>query len=157
MKNIPPAPAGWNRTIDDLLAEMKAGKRKTVGSPETDWARDYERSLLPADVRFPKKGDVYEACAPVDMRYLTAWGAPFTGGGEGRLEKGDRIFVDRAPSSPDPISVYAVAVDYAAVEERLVPGSVRADPSYSDFYFSVKVIDLHRKFRLVETGYERRG
>jgi hypothetical protein len=157
MKKVPPAPSGWDLTIEDLVAQMKLGKRKSVGSPETDWARDYERSLLPPDVRFPQKGDVYEAQESVAVHYMTAWGAPFTGGGEGQLEQGDRVFIDSAPSNPRPISVYAVACDYRAIEQRMVPSSVRDDPTYSDFYFSLKVIDLHRYFRLVETGYEKKG
>lgn len=52
-----PAPPGWNKTIQDLFDEAKT-TRSTVGPPEVEWARDYERSLIPAGTRFPKKGDV---------------------------------------------------------------------------------------------------
>jgi hypothetical protein len=41
----------WNFTFADLMAEMKAGKRDSVGQPELDWVRDYERSLIPAAAR----------------------------------------------------------------------------------------------------------
>jgi hypothetical protein len=44
----PPRPEDWHFTFADLMAEMKAGKRKSVGQPELDWARDYERSMIPA-------------------------------------------------------------------------------------------------------------
>ena len=42
-----PAPPGWKKTIDDLSAEIRQGKRLFVSGDEGDWARDYERSLLP--------------------------------------------------------------------------------------------------------------
>lgn len=147
-----PAPLGWNKTIADLFDEMKRGERTSVCSPEVDWARDYERSQLPADLRFPRKGDVYEALEDVAVSYLTSWAAPYTGGGEGTLNKGDQVTVDMDPSSDHAISTYAVAVDYAALEKRIVPASDRGQPKYSGFYFSLKTVDLNRKFKLIREG-----
>jgi hypothetical protein len=86
-RQTPPAPPGWNKTIQDLFDESKRTK-SAVGPPEVEWARDYERSLIPAGMRFPKKGDVFEATRDVEVSYLTSWSAPFTGGGSGRLKKG---------------------------------------------------------------------
>ncbi|MBL9198923.1 MAG: hypothetical protein JNL39_00395 [Opitutaceae bacterium] len=148
----PPAPPSWNKTIADLFAEMKRGERTSVGSPEVDWARDYERSQLPAGLRFPRKGDVYEALEDVVVSYLTSWSAPYTGGGEGTLIKGDQVTVDTDPASDRAISTYAVAVDYAALEKRLVPATDRSEPKYSGFYFSLRTVDLNQKFKLVREG-----
>jgi hypothetical protein len=148
-KSIPPAPPGWNKTIADLFDEMNSGKRATVGSPETDWARDYERSQIPAGMRFPRKGDIYEALEDMTVRYLTAWKAPRTGGGEGVLRNGDRVVVDSEPIDSKPIGVYGLEVDYDSLEERIVPASVRGAPKYSGFYFSFKTVELNRKFKLV--------
>jgi hypothetical protein len=128
---------------------MDRGERTSVGSPEVDWARDYERSQIPAGMRFPRKGDVYEALEDMSVHYTTSWAAPFTGGGEGVLRKGDRVMVDTEPVDDRAISTYAVAVDYDAVEERIVPASDRSAPKYSGFYFSFKTVDLNRRFRLV--------
>lgn len=50
-KVIPPMPEGWNLTMSDLMEEMKEGKRKSIGSPETDWAREYARSKISASYR----------------------------------------------------------------------------------------------------------
>jgi hypothetical protein len=154
LKPVPPPPPGWNKTIGDLCAEMKRGERASVGSPEVEWARDYERSQIPADMRFPRKGDVYEALDDMPVDYMTSWAAPFTGGGEGLLKKGDRVVVDSEPHDSRAISTYATAVDYEALEERIVPASDRSAPKYSGFYFSFKTVDLNRKFRLV---YEEHG
>jgi len=72
----PPAPPGWKKTIEDLFDESRAGNRSSVGSPEVDWARDYERSLIPAGTRFTKSGDIYQAIIDVEVSYLTSWSAP---------------------------------------------------------------------------------
>jgi hypothetical protein len=91
-RQTPPAPPGWNKTVQDLTDESKK-TGSAVGSPEVDWARDYERSLIPAGTRYPKKGDVYEAIQDINVNYMTAWAAPYTGGGKGILHAGDRVLV----------------------------------------------------------------
>ena len=147
--NVPPAPLGWNKTIADLSAEANKGIRKTVGRPEIDWARDYERSLLPEGIRFPKKGDIYEAIEDIPVCYMTAWRAPFTGGGDSQLNKGERVVIKDEPIDSRPIGVYAEAVNYASLEERIVPSAERSNPKYAGFYFSFKTLELNQKFRLV--------
>lgn len=155
MNEVPPTPPGWNLTFADLLAEMKAGKRKSIGRPELHWARDYERSLIPAHMHFPQQGDVYEATADVQVRYLTSWAAPFTGGGDGVLLGGERVFVEHAPVDTKPIGVNAVALNYAPIERRIVPEAERQQPKYRGYYFSLKTVELNTKFKLVQTGFKR--
>ena len=156
-KPVPPVPPGWNKTIDDLCDEMQRGERKSVGSPEVDWARDYERSRIPDGTRFPRKGDIYEALEDMTVHYMTSWAAPYTGGGDGMLRKGDRVVVDTEPVDSRAIGAYASAVDHDAVEERVVPTSERSAPKYSGFYFSFKTVELNRKFRLVYEEQNRNG
>jgi hypothetical protein len=142
-------PAGWNKTFADLREEMQRGERAFIGHPEMDWARQYERTLIPSSVRFPQLNDVYEALEDMHVRYMTSWRAPFTGGGEGDIRKGDRFRVDHAPSQPEPIGVYVIAVDYDELEKRMVPESDREHPKYSGFYFSFNTVELNEKFQLV--------
>jgi hypothetical protein len=144
----PPAPPGWNKTIKDLFDEASKCA-SAVGPPEVDWARDYERSLIPAWTRFPKKGDVYEAAEDLQVDYLTSWAAPFTGGGTGTIKSGERVIVDQDILLPRPIAVYVKPIDYAAMEERMVPESDRANKKYAGFYLSLKTADLSRHFRLI--------
>lgn len=151
----PPRPEGWNRTIADLMAEVEAGSRQGLGQPELDWARDYERSLIPENMRFPAKGDVYEALQDMEVEFMTAWAAPFTGGGKAEMKKGEKVRVDSEPSGPRPLGTYAVAVDYKKMEERMVPATDRNAPKYGGFYFYFNTIDLNTKFALVETGQEK--
>jgi hypothetical protein len=151
---MPPAPAGWDKTIADLSAELHAGLRDTLGSPEVDWARDYERSLLPADTRFSCKGDVYETLEDFEVPYMTSWRAPFTGGGKALLKRGDQIEIPDSSVIPQPILVYARAVNYRELEVRVVPESERKSESYTGFYFAVRTSDLNTKFRLVRSVEE---
>jgi len=144
----PPAPPGWNKTIKDLLEEANKSA-SAVGQPEVDWARDYERRLIPAGTRFPKKGDVYEAAEDLQEVCLTSWAAPFTGGGTGTLKRGERVIVDQDILFPRPIGVYVKPIDYAALEERMVPASDRANEEYGGFYLSLKTADLSRHFQLI--------
>lgn len=145
-----PPPPGWNKTLDDLFDEARRGERGPIGRPETDWAIAYERGLLPPDVRFPRKGDVYEATLDVPVEYLTAWRAPRTESGQGVLVKGDRVRIDHEPASPEPVGVYAMPVDYEVLEARMVPAAIRAQSRYEGFCFFLSTDDLNRKFRLVD-------
>ncbi|WP_417915045.1 hypothetical protein [Candidatus Electronema sp. JM] len=145
----PPRPADWHFTYADLLDEMRAGKRNSVGQPELDWARDYERSLIPAAMRFPQKGDVYEVLQDMEVEFMTAWAAPFTGGGKGMLMQGERVFVHIEPAEAKPIGAYAKAVVYKAVEKRMVPASERTSRKYGGFYFYFSTVELNTKFVLV--------
>jgi hypothetical protein len=151
VKKLPPAPPGWRKTLADLWDELHAGTRETLGSPESDGARDYERSLLPADTRFPCEGDVYEAREDFEVPYMTSWRAPFTGGGKALLKRGDQIEIPDSSVIAQPILVYARAVKYKEIEARVVPANKRKSESYTGFYFAVRTFDLNTKFRLVRS------
>jgi hypothetical protein len=141
------APPEWKKTIEDLFDEA----RKTgaaVGSPEVDWARDYERSLIPTGTRFPKKGDVYEATRDIEVNYLTSWSSPVTGGGSGTLKKGERVIIAHEPL-PRPIAADAKPIDYARVEKEMVPESDRSNKKYAGFHLLLKTLELSRDFKLV--------
>lgn len=153
----PKRPADWNLTIEDLFAEMKAGKRTSVGHPEIEWAKEYERGLLPSDIRFPQKGDVYESKRDQTVHYMTAWSAPFTGGGEATLFKGECVWVEKDPMEDQPLGTYALPVDYETLEKRMVPKEELEDPRFGGFYFHFKTVDLNTNFILVETGYSGKG
>jgi hypothetical protein len=143
----PPAPPGWNKTIQDVFDEAKKSG-SIVGSPEVDWARDYERSLTPLGTRFPKMGDIYEAIRDVEVSYLTSWSAPFTGGGSGVLKRGEQVLVNCEPLAR-PIAANAKAINYTHVEEEMVPEGDRSNKKYAGFYFVLRTLDLSRDFKLV--------
>jgi hypothetical protein len=77
-------------------------------------------------------------------------GCSFTGGGEAVLKKGERLKVTHGPFEPRPIGAYVEAIDYATLEERMVPSSDRNHDKYRGFYFYAKTLDLNRRFKLIE-------
>lgn len=146
---LPPRPADWTLTIDALMAEMKAGRRWQASAVELAWARDYERSQLPPGLRYPRAGDVYAAREAMEIEFMTAWAAPFTGGGKGWLAAGDRLVVKSNPGEEQPLGAYVEAVDYARLEQRMVPAAERTAAKYGGFYFWIRSEELNTRFTLV--------
>jgi hypothetical protein len=144
-------PPGWNKTVSDVIAESKESGR-SIGPPETEWARAYERSLLRPWARFPLDGEVYETLDDTRVRFLTHWRAPFTGGGDGVLPRGTRIRVKVLDWIREPIGVYAEPLDGPRIESLLVSEADRTNPKYGGFSLSVSTADLNKLFRLVPSG-----
>jgi len=151
---IPPRPADWSLTIADLMDELKAGKRDSLGSPEREWALAYQRSLIPKGNRFPRLGDVYASRQDQTVSYLTTWNRPYSGDGEAVLRKGDRVWIHDAPNGDEAIGSYALALDYQRLEQLMVPEQTRNSRNYTGFHFYFDTIDLNRLFQLVATEYD---
>jgi hypothetical protein len=154
-KKSVPRPENWNKTISDLMQEMKDGKRHEVGQPETDWAREYERSLIPENYRYPKEGDLYESKFDQEIEFLTSWSAPFTGGGNGTLYKGEQIWIYSGPLEEKPIGSYALPVKYTELEKRMVSESDRNTPNYGNFYLHFDTKTLNENFNLTKTEFKK--
>jgi len=146
-------PADWNLTISDLMDELTEGKRDSLNSQERTWALDYERSMLSPDIRFPRKGDVYESLEDQTIHFFIAYSAPFTGEGKGTLLKGDKIWIHNNTAEKKPMGEYAIPVNYKELEQRMVTHQERNSFRYDGFYFYFETVDLNEKFRLVETGF----
>lgn len=142
----------WNLTISELVEEIKTGKRP-MNQSDFYRAREYELSLIPDDIRCPQRGDVYESLMDQTVTYVTGWRAPMTAGGEGLLQKGERVWIKSDPIDEKPIGVDVWPVEYEKLETRMVPESDRHDQKYAGFYLFLKTLDLNDKFKLVETGY----
>ena len=148
-------PADWNLTISDLMDELKSGKRKEVKEPEMTWAREYERSLIPANYHFPKKGDLYAANFDQEVDFLTSWSAPYTGGGTTKLFKDEQVWVDTNPLDEKPIGTYLLAVNYDELEKRIVSESDRNEFKYDSFYFHISTRKLNENFKLLKKGFDK--
>lgn len=148
-------PSHWNLTIADLLEEMKAGKRSEIKDPEMSWAREYERSLIPSQYRFPQKGDLYSARFDQEVSFITLWSAPYTGGGTTTLYKDEQIWVDADPIDKKPIGAYLLPVDYISLETRIVAESDKSSFKYEGFCFHIDTKTLNENFHLLETGFAK--
>jgi hypothetical protein len=143
-----PDPHTWSKTMEDLLAEMSAGKRSIITDEEGRLAVAFERSQLPDDVRFPKEGETYEAIRDVEVSFLTHYRAPFTGGARTLLPRGERVRVT-CVNGKRPIGVYCTPLRYDELHPLIVSEAERERPEYNGYSLSIKTIQLNREFRLV--------
>lgn len=150
-----PRPIDWKMTTSELMADMKAGNRKQISGQELEWARDYERSLIPDNARFPEKGDVYESLKDQTVEYITEWAGPFSGGGEAMLFKGEQIWINSEQKDKKPVGAFALPVEYKKVEQRVVSEKERQSPKFGRLCFYFSTIELNERFRLVKTGYRK--
>jgi len=146
-------PKNWSITTEELFQELNDAKRKEIKQYEIFWAKEYERTLYPPNTMYPQKGNVYEAIEDQEITYLTAWDAPFTGSGKGKIKKGERIWIDNDPIEDKPTGTYAVPVNYSELENRMVPEEERKDQKYSGFYFNISTPVLNSKFMLIEKNH----
>ena len=140
----------WQQTAEDLLAALQVGKRTEISGEEVELAKAYQRRRLPPDIRFPKTGEIYEAIDNLTVEYVTAYLAPFTGGGRAALPRGERVRV-RELSCPEPLGVYCDPLNYDALHDRIVSAEERAHEQYDGYYLSIDTMNLNRCFRLVES------
>lgn len=85
----------WTLPLDQLFAELEAGKRRSIDMQDRERALNYERSLLPKDIRIPRLGDVYQALQDQPISYLVTYSAPCSGDGEATLL---RVLIHSAPA-----------------------------------------------------------
>lgn len=144
-----PAPPGWNKTIADLFKEVQRGERLVIGGDEGDWAREYERSLLPTGTVFPRDGQIWEALADCDVTVMTIFATPGSGSEHATLSRGERVRISGG-TGPQPLSVSFLPVRYDALHESLVSRATRRTPRYGGCSLSVKTVYFNDHFRLFE-------
>src|SRR6266571_8743040 len=77
---LPPIPK-WNKSTDDIDSKDFAQR-----------SQDYERSLLPPDIIFPRTGQIWESVGDCEVNFI-AWTPtnPIFPGGRARLQQGERV------------------------------------------------------------------
>lgn len=137
------------KTIDELFAELKVGKRTSISEKELDKGRKLSKALMPTGLLYPKGGEVFEAVQDIEISYLTHFMAPYTGGDKGTLLKGERIIVSK-PNKDKPLSYYCYPINADEVEERIVSFSDKDNPAYNGFSLSIDTKILNRDFKQIE-------
>jgi hypothetical protein len=123
---LPPIPK-WNKSTDDIDSQDFARR-----------SQDYERSLLPPDINFPRTGQIWEAVSDCEVNFI-AWTPtnPIFPGGSARLRQGERV---RIPTldDPKPLSVTFQPVRYHALHESIVPHDIRSRTGYQRYALSLR-------------------
>jgi len=147
MHIILPTPK-WNKTTDDLDSGDLALNSVRL-------AQDYERSLLPHGIIFPRPSQIWEALRDCDVNF----NAFFTGPalkpiwlpgkppveltepfpfGRARLLRGERVRIEQA-DDPKPVVVWFKPLRYQVLQEGIVPEGVRKMPRYSGYTLSLRL------------------
>ena len=131
--------------LDELAAEVRQGR----SPPFQAWAkaRAYERSLFPADTRWPVEGEVYDCVSTCEVSFLTHWKTPFTGGGTAQIFTGEAVQI-RELFEAKPVVLSAVPIDYARVQSRVVPAVDCENPQFSGYSLSIRTRAFLAHFRL---------
>jgi O-acetyl-ADP-ribose deacetylase (regulator of RNase III) len=137
------------KTIDELLLELKEGKRHEIDSKALANAKKLSMALMPKGLFYPTGGEVFEALADTEINYMTHFMAPYTGGAKAILLKGERVIVSK-PNRGKPISYYCDAINFIEVEKRIVPSLDRDEPAYNGYSLSIGTKSLNKDFRQIE-------
>lgn len=138
------------KTYEEMDEELKQGLRPSITHEDVMKAEELKRALYPDWIVYPKGDDIYEAIDDVEIPYMTSWGAPFTGGGNATLPKGEKVKVV-TPNRPKPTSVYCDPINYKKLHSIIVPERDRKAQDYGGYYFCIDTLTLNTKFKLIQT------
>lgn len=95
-----------------------------------------------------EQGQRYRARVDVPVTCMTSWGAPFTGGYERILPRGETIVIVNDPP-PGATAVYADPENYRKLHARMVPVKDRLQFwIYRGYYLCVRLSRLEDDFEL---------
>lgn len=118
-----PPPPKWNRLIDGI---------ETMSSVE------YERSILPPDIIFPRMGEIWETTRDCEAHCVATVSNRFHSVTTAILRPGERVRILEL-DEPKPVQVTFVPVQYQELEESIVPPEIRTRSGYSHYVLYLKV------------------
>ena len=106
--------------------------------------------LISKNKRYPKENELYAAIENFNIRYLTHHFAPFTGGGNVMLRKGDRIIIGRLCNViTNPIIVYAMPTEYELIESRIENDELNKR-TYRGYSLYINTKELNKHFKKID-------
>ena len=138
---LPPLPK-WNKTTDDI--------------DSADFARrsqDYERSLLPPGLVFPRAGQIWEAVRECEVHVLIRMIDPrrLVLCPNARFRQGERVRI-LTLDDPKPIQVAFQPIRYDELRESIVPHRIANGLDYHHYVLSLRTAYTVCCLR-EETGY----
>ncbi len=100
------------------------------------------------------RGQRYRAKVDVVVTCMTSWAAPYTGGDERVLPRGEIVTIANDPP-PTATAVYADPENYRALHRRMVPLRLRAQFwAYRGYHLALRLDQLETDFESVEPAGE---
>lgn len=138
------------KTFEEMDLELKNGLRKSITQEDVEKSTELKRALYPDWIIYPKGDEIYEAIEVVEIDYMTAWSAPFAGGGKTTFPKGEQISIVK-PNHDKPTSMYCDPVNYDELHSIIVPEKDRRAKGYNGYYLCIDTLNLNTKFKLVSS------
>jgi hypothetical protein len=147
-------PLDWNLTVDELVNEIKNGKRGEMTPAEYNWAREYEMNIMRRIYRFPKRGDLYRAKFEQTISYqVELSGVPTSFFGSIIIKGGEQLWVYCEIYEDEPLSAFLLPVHYKEMESNIITEDERKGKMYNGFYFNITTKILNEKFDLIQTDF----
>ena len=136
---LPPIPK-WNSATDDIDANDLFAR-----------SQEYEKSLLPPDLTFPRAGQIWETIRDCQVQFMTLFQppsprdfgwisgqshnivAPF---GQARLTQGERVQIEFT-NETKPLVIWFRPLRYDELQEGIVPAEIRSMPLYCQYRLSL--------------------
>ncbi|MHC1769413.1 MAG: hypothetical protein AB9869_34875 [Verrucomicrobiia bacterium] len=133
--HIPSAPK-WDPTVDGL--DMRDFSRQAL---------EFERSLLPRGIAFPREGQIWRVIRECEVTFLALFSSGSLGPEKGyvlgpgdilfpfgvaQLQRGEEVRI-LALEDPRPLNVTFLPLRYVELEAVIVPASIRAWPGYTSY------------------------
>ena len=94
------------------------------------------------------KGRKFRTRQALKVTCMTAWAAPYTGGSEVLLPRGE-VFIVTDDPLPTSTAIYADPLNYEDLETMLVRPEDRAHPKYRGFYLCINLKDIEEHCELL--------
>ena len=97
----------------------------------------------------PENGEKYEAIEDFTITFKTIHLTSFSESSEARFPAGEQLIVDTC--GVNKVTVFCDAVNYDALEKKIVPEKMRSSPTYDGYYFHLSIETLYQYCRKVTT------
>ena len=95
-----------------------------------------------------RKGQIYRCKAKLPVICMTSWSAPFTGGHERVLPRGESFKISNDPPA-SATAVYADPINYDELHAILIPDDDRKAKNYVGFYLCVQLEQIESDCELI--------
>lgn len=134
------------KTVKQLVEETSL---RHVGQEEFNAAREYERSLIPADAIIPQQGQKFRCKRDAATTVMLVFSHAGSATQERTVRAGTQVLIDEL-FEPKPIVISCRPLDTESQASFFVPQADRDNPEYSHYYLQFSTVDFLDHFELCE-------